>query len=72
MRHGGKASSVPGTMRAPRGGGSGTVCDAKGSVAEGALVKDGSAMSILVSSDSEKIVKDLSPAFEAVVATIAG
>ncbi len=62
---------VPGTMRAPRGGGGGKVCDVKGVVTDGSVVKDGSAMSILLSSDSDKILKEFSPAFEAIVAAIA-
>ena len=69
---GGKASSTSGTMRAPRGGGGGKVCEAGGSVTDGSVVKDGTAMSVLVSSDSDKILKDFSPKFEAVIAAIAG
>ncbi len=65
-------ASPAGTLRAPRGGGSGKVCDAKGSVEEAIVVKDGTALSLTMFSDSKKILKDFSPAFEAVVAAIAG
>jgi len=59
-----------GKLRAPRGGG-GKVCDVRGTVLEGTVVKDGSTISFLMSSDSEKILKDFSPAFEAAVAAVA-
>jgi hypothetical protein len=63
-------SSTPRRLRATRGG-SGKVCDTGGTITTGSVVKDGSAMSILVSSDSEKILKSFTPAFEAAVAAIA-
>ena len=62
----------PGTMRAPRGGGSGKVCDVGGSVEAATVVKDGTTLSFTMFSDSEKILKDFSPKFEAAVAAIAG
>ena len=61
----------PGKLRAPRGGGGGKVCDIRGSVSDGFVVKDGSTVSVLTSSDSKKILKDFSPAFEAAIATLA-
>lgn len=69
---GGKGSTDRGTMRAPRGGGGGKVCEVKNGITDGSVVKDGSAMSIFVSSESEKVVKNFSSSFEAVVAAIAG
>jgi hypothetical protein len=62
--------SNPRRLRATRGGG-GKVCDTGGTVTKGSVVKDGSAMSILVFSQSEKVLKDFAPAFEAAVAAIA-
>ena len=62
----------PGTVRAPSGGGSGKVCDVGGSVEAATVVKDGTTLSFTMFSDSEKILKDFSPKFEAAVAAIAG
>jgi hypothetical protein len=62
----------PGKLRAPRGGGGGKVCDSSGSVTEALVVKDGSTLSFTVFSNSEKILKTFSPAFEDAIAAIAG
>jgi len=62
----------PGTMRAARGGGGAKVCDVKGSVEEATIVEDGTTLSFTMFSDSDKILKDFSPKFEAVISAIAG
>jgi hypothetical protein len=61
----------PGKVRATRGGG-GKVCDVQGTVSEGTVVKDGSTISFIAFSNSEKILKDFTPGFEAAVAATAG